>query len=641
MLRQSPRAFVEQLDFKTSRGDRVRVVVTDLGDPRAARRRARAGARASRVTVDAGVRGDRLGAAGRADDVERDRAAVARRARRAPRARNERTANDATSRRSSCRTIRRSATTCRSTTRATARRGSARRSGRSSRCPKSSIASAGPCSATRPSSELDHDLTRQHDGEPLGERIIVTGRVLDEDGRPIRNALVEVWQANAAGRYKHEVDQHPAPLDPNFSGAGRCLTDDEGNYRFVTIKPGRLPVGEPRERVASGAHPLLGLRPRVHAAARDADVLPGRPAVRRSTRSSTRYATRRRARCSSREFDLDATQPDWALALSLEHRARPRRQRHDAARGGRHDLPRTPSQTVGPYYAIGLCRRVENELVAPDDPGAVQRDRAAARRRRAADRRRDDRGWDAGRRPLGPERHRRRRPLLVRRHEARRARGAGAAPRRLRLRARPAEAPADAHVLPRRSRRRMLPTRCCRRSPEADRAASSPSRKMGPCASTSACRANGRRSSSRCEPVLRDLRAGRAGRRRLGPRLARRDARGRARARARRVAPPELSRRTAAAAVAAACDAVALRRRRARGARAAPPATRPSRSFARCATRVGERARRRVHRGATSQDILDTAAMLVAQTRARSSSTPSSPARRTNARGSPRSTATR
>jgi len=91
--------------------------------------------------------------------------------------------------------------------------------------------------------ELDHDLTRQHDGEPLGERIIVTGRVLDDDGRPIRNALVEVWSANAAGRYKHEVDQHPAPLDPNFSGAGRCLTDDDGVYRFITIKPGAYPWG--------------------------------------------------------------------------------------------------------------------------------------------------------------------------------------------------------------------------------------------------------------------------------------------------------------------------------------------------------------------------------------------------------------
>jgi protocatechuate 3,4-dioxygenase beta subunit len=89
----------------------------------------------------------------------------------------------------------------------------------------------------------DNDLTRQHQGEALGERIFVHGRVLDEDGRPVRNALVEVWQANAAGRYKHKVDGHDAPLDPNFSGAGRMLTDAEGRYFFTTIKPGPYPWG--------------------------------------------------------------------------------------------------------------------------------------------------------------------------------------------------------------------------------------------------------------------------------------------------------------------------------------------------------------------------------------------------------------
>ena len=87
----------------------------------------------------------------------------------------------------------------------------------------------------------DADLTAGHPGEPQGERIIVTGRVLDGDGRPVRRSLVEVWQANAAGRYLHAADQHPAPLDPNFTGLGRCLTDDEGRYRFVTVKPGSYP----------------------------------------------------------------------------------------------------------------------------------------------------------------------------------------------------------------------------------------------------------------------------------------------------------------------------------------------------------------------------------------------------------------
>jgi protocatechuate 3,4-dioxygenase beta subunit len=89
----------------------------------------------------------------------------------------------------------------------------------------------------------DNDLTAQHDGEPLGERIYVHGRVLDEEGRPVRGALVEVWQANAAGRYRHHVDNHEAPLDPNFAGAGRMLSDEQGRYCFKTIKPGPYPWG--------------------------------------------------------------------------------------------------------------------------------------------------------------------------------------------------------------------------------------------------------------------------------------------------------------------------------------------------------------------------------------------------------------
>jgi len=85
------------------------------------------------------------------------------------------------------------------------------------------------------------DLTLGHSGEPLGERIIVSGRVLDENSRPLGNTLVEIWQANAAGRYLHEVDQHKAPLDPNFTGCGQAVTDAEGRYRFVTIRPGEYP----------------------------------------------------------------------------------------------------------------------------------------------------------------------------------------------------------------------------------------------------------------------------------------------------------------------------------------------------------------------------------------------------------------
>jgi protocatechuate 3,4-dioxygenase, beta subunit len=85
------------------------------------------------------------------------------------------------------------------------------------------------------------DLTRQSKGEPLGERVVVSGCVLDEDGRPVRDSLVEIWQANAAGRYLHKIDQHDAPLDPNFTGLGKTFTDEEGRYRFLTIRPGAYP----------------------------------------------------------------------------------------------------------------------------------------------------------------------------------------------------------------------------------------------------------------------------------------------------------------------------------------------------------------------------------------------------------------
>ncbi|MEU4149085.1 protocatechuate 3,4-dioxygenase subunit beta [Streptomyces sp. NPDC026659] len=100
---------------------------------------------------------------------------------------------------------------------------------------------SGPVFGVTDVTALDNDLTRQHQGEPLGERITVTGRVLDRSGRPVRGQLVEIWQANASGRYAHQRDQHPAPLDPNFTGAGRCLTDDRGAYEFTTVKPGAYP----------------------------------------------------------------------------------------------------------------------------------------------------------------------------------------------------------------------------------------------------------------------------------------------------------------------------------------------------------------------------------------------------------------
>ena len=109
--------------------------------------------------------------------------------------------------------------------------------------PDSVTEARGPQLGWRPPGPLDNDLTRQHAGEPIGERMTVSGRVLDGGGRPVRDTLIEIWQANAAGRYLHRWDTWPAPLDPSFSGAGRCVTDAEGRYELTTIKPGPYPWG--------------------------------------------------------------------------------------------------------------------------------------------------------------------------------------------------------------------------------------------------------------------------------------------------------------------------------------------------------------------------------------------------------------
>lgn len=85
------------------------------------------------------------------------------------------------------------------------------------------------------------DMTRVDGGEAQGQRVIIAGRVLDEDGRPVPNTLLEVWQCNAAGRYRHERDQHDAPLDPHFRGVGQVVTNDKGEYRYLTIRPGAYP----------------------------------------------------------------------------------------------------------------------------------------------------------------------------------------------------------------------------------------------------------------------------------------------------------------------------------------------------------------------------------------------------------------
>jgi len=156
------------------------------------------------------------------------------------------------------------------------------------------------------------DLTTQHAGEPLGERIIVKGRLLDEAGRPIPHSLVEIWQCNAAGRYIHVVDQHPAPLDPNFTGAGRCVTDAAGNYQFITIKPGAYPWGNHHNawRPAHIHFSLLG--PSFLTRLVTQMYFPGDPLFPFDPifNSVTDAKARERMVC---RFDMDTTRPEWAL----------------------------------------------------------------------------------------------------------------------------------------------------------------------------------------------------------------------------------------------------------------------------------------------------------------------------------------
>jgi protocatechuate 3,4-dioxygenase beta subunit len=165
--------------------------------------------------------------------------------------------------------------------------------------------------------ELDHDLTRQHDGEPLGERVILHGRVLDGDRRPVRNTLVEIWQANAAGRYRHAVDRHPAPLDPNFTGAGRCITDDEGRYRFITVKPGAYPwLNHPNAWRAAHIHISL-FGPAFATRSVTQMYFPGDPLFFQDPIFHSVRDPKHRELMISR-FDLDETVPEWALAYNFD-----------------------------------------------------------------------------------------------------------------------------------------------------------------------------------------------------------------------------------------------------------------------------------------------------------------------------------
>jgi len=163
----------------------------------------------------------------------------------------------------------------------------------------------------------DADLTTQQDGEPLGERIVVSGRVLGSDGRPVPGTLIEIWQANAAGRYRHAKDQHPAPLDPNFTGAGRCLTDSEGRYRFVSVKPGAYPWRN-HPNAWRPAHIHLSVFGRAFTDRLVTQMyFPGDPLFEFDPISqSVRDPAARRRMVSA--FDWETTTPEWALGYTFD-----------------------------------------------------------------------------------------------------------------------------------------------------------------------------------------------------------------------------------------------------------------------------------------------------------------------------------
>jgi protocatechuate 3,4-dioxygenase, beta subunit len=163
----------------------------------------------------------------------------------------------------------------------------------------------------------DNDLTVQHDGEPIGERITVSGRVLDTEGRPLAGTLVEIWQANSAGRYLHRWDRWPAPLDPNFSGAGRCVTDSEGRYRFVTIKPGPYPWGN-HDNAWRPAHIHFSLLGRAFAQRLVTQMyFPADPLFPYDPIFNSVRDEAARERMIAR-FQLERTEPNWAPGYEFD-----------------------------------------------------------------------------------------------------------------------------------------------------------------------------------------------------------------------------------------------------------------------------------------------------------------------------------
>ncbi|WP_369800996.1 protocatechuate 3,4-dioxygenase subunit beta [Caulobacter sp. X] len=185
------------------------------------------------------------------------------------------------------------------------------------RIPHTLTETTGPANAwSRLMGESMADLTTQHKGAPLGQRIVVSGRVVDEDGRPVPHTVVEVWQANAAGRYIHKKDQWDAPLDPNFTGAGRVITDAEGRYRFISVRPGAYPWRNHKNAWRPSHIHLSLLGPAFATRLVTQMYFPDDPLIEIDPIANA-VPMPYRQRMVSR-FDLETTEPNWALGYVFD-----------------------------------------------------------------------------------------------------------------------------------------------------------------------------------------------------------------------------------------------------------------------------------------------------------------------------------
>jgi protocatechuate 3,4-dioxygenase beta subunit len=210
----------------------------------------------------------------------------------------------------------------------------------------------------------DADLTRQSDGEPIGQRILVSGQVRDSDGRPVPHSLIEIWQANAAGRYAHDSDTWQAPIDPHFAGVGRTVTGGHGRYRFTTVRPGADPWGN-HHNAWRPAHIHFSLFGRAFTQRLVTQMyLPDDPMIAYDPIVlSVPHSSRGRLVSS---FSMDDTRPKWALAYTWEIvlRGAPT---HSVRRVTRMT---TRSQTVGPFLSIALPWADGPDVVPGAAPGA-------------------------------------------------------------------------------------------------------------------------------------------------------------------------------------------------------------------------------------------------------------------------------